>query len=73
LLGLAERLWSAEIDRTPVSPLSDEWPGRPPEEAYAVQTCNIERRLAAGRVIRGRKLGLTPLAMQDLLGITEPI
>jgi hypothetical protein len=41
LLGLAERLWSAEIDRTPVSPPSGEWPGL--------------------------------LAMQDLLGITEPI
>ena len=73
LLGLAERLWNAEIDHAPVSPLSDERPDLLPEEAYAVQTCNIERRLAAGRVIRGHKVGLTSLAMQDLLGITEPI
>jgi 2-keto-4-pentenoate hydratase len=49
---LAERLWNAEIDRISVSPLSDERPGLRPEEAYAVQNRNIERRLAAGRVIR---------------------
>jgi 2-keto-4-pentenoate hydratase len=70
---LAERLWSAEAGRIPVSPLSAERPGLLPEEAYAVQACNVDRRVAAGRVIRGRKLGLTSLAMQDLLGITEPI
>jgi 2-keto-4-pentenoate hydratase len=73
LLGLAERLWNAEIDRTPVSPLSDDRPDLLPQEAYAVQACNVERRRAAGRVIRGHKLGLTSLAMQDLLGITGPI
>lgn len=73
LLGLAERLWNAEVDHAPISPLSDARPGLLPEEAYAVQTLNIERRLAAGRVIRGRKLGLTSLAMQELLGITGPI
>jgi 2-keto-4-pentenoate hydratase len=70
---LAERLWSAEADRTPVSPPSAERPGLLPDEAYAVQACNVERRVAAGRVIRGHKLGLTSLAMQDLLGISGPI
>jgi 2-keto-4-pentenoate hydratase len=70
---LAERLWDAEAVRIPVSPLSAERPDLLPEEAYAVQACNVERRLAAGRVIRGRKLGLTSLAMQELLGITGPI
>ena len=70
---IAERLWSAEVDRIPVSPLSADRPGLLPEEAYAVQACNVDRRVAAGRVIRGHKLGLTSLAMQDLLGITEPI
>jgi 2-keto-4-pentenoate hydratase len=73
LPGLADRLWNAEADRAPVNPLSDERPSLLPEEAYAIQTRNIERRLAAGRVIRGRKVGLTSIAMQDLLGITEPI
>jgi 2-keto-4-pentenoate hydratase len=73
LPGLADRLWHAELDRVPVSPLSDARPGLLPEEAYAVQARNIERRVAAGRVLRGRKLGLTSLAMQELLGITEPI
>src|SRR3984957_2681306 len=70
---LADRLWRAEADRVPVSPLSDERPGLLPQEAYAVQARNIERRVAAGRVIRGHKLGLTSLAMQELLGLTGPI
>src|ERR1700729_810796 len=70
---LAERLWNAELDHPPPSRLSADRPGLLPQEAYAVQACNIERRLAAGRIIRGRKLGLTSLAMQELLGITEPI
>jgi 2-keto-4-pentenoate hydratase len=73
LPGLAGRLWDAEIGRVPVSPLSGDRPGLRPAEAYAVQACNIERRVAAGRVVRGRKVGLTSLAMQELLGITGPI
>jgi len=36
LLGLAERLWNAEVDHAPISPLSDARPGLLPEEAYAV-------------------------------------
>jgi 2-keto-4-pentenoate hydratase len=73
LLELADQLWHAEIDRAPISPLSGSRPGLGPDEAYAVQARNIERRLAAGRIIRGRKVGLASLAIQDLLGITGPI
>ena len=73
LLELAGRLWQAEVSRTPISPLSSAQPGLRPEQAYAIQACNIERRLAAGRIIRGRKVGLTSPAVQDLLGTTEPV
>jgi 2-keto-4-pentenoate hydratase len=70
---LADRLWNAEVGCAPVSPLSEERPDLLPGDGYAVQTCNIERRLAAGRVIRGHKVGLSSLAMRELLGITGPI
>jgi 2-keto-4-pentenoate hydratase len=70
---LASRLWDAEAGRAPVPPLSGEQPGLRTEDAYAVQARNIERRVAGGRVIRGRKVGLTSRAMQELLGIAEPI
>ncbi len=42
------------------------------EAAYAIQSYNIERRVAAGRVIRHRKVGLTSRPMQELLGVSEP-
>jgi 2-oxopent-4-enoate hydratase len=69
---LADRLWRAEIDRRPIEPLSGVHPGLTVEDAYAIQTANIERRVAAGRVIRGRKVGLTSRAMQQLIGVDEP-
>jgi 2-keto-4-pentenoate hydratase len=70
---LADRLWHAEAGRVPIGPLSDERPGLLPAEAYAIQARNIERRVAAGRAIRGHKVGLASRAVQELLGITEPI
>ena len=69
---LADLLWRAEVDRRPIEPITDSDPGLTVEDAYAVQTVNIERRVAAGRVIKGRKVGLTPKPMQQLLGVNEP-
>jgi 2-keto-4-pentenoate hydratase len=69
---LADRLWRAEVDRRPIEPLTGDHPGLTVEDAYAIQTANVERRLGAGRVIRGRKIGLTSRAMQQLLGVDEP-
>ena len=47
-------------------------PDRVLQDAYAIQTYNIERRVASSRVIRGRKVGLTSRPMQELLGVSEP-
>jgi 2-oxopent-4-enoate hydratase len=69
---LADRLWQAEAERKPIEPITDAHHGLTVEDAYAIQTVNVERRVAAGRVIRGRKVGLTSRAMQQLLGVDEP-
>jgi len=69
---VADRLWRAETDRSPISPITDAHPDLGIEDAYAIQTRNIDRRVAAGRVIRGRKVGLTSRPMQQLLGVSEP-
>ncbi|HEY3261861.1 MAG TPA: 2-keto-4-pentenoate hydratase [Pseudonocardiaceae bacterium] len=69
---LADQLWQAEVDRRPIEPITDSHDGLTIEDAYAVQTVNIERRVAAGRVIKGRKVGLTSRPMQQLLGVHEP-
>ena len=69
---LADLLWRAEADRRPIEPITDSDPGLTVEEAYAIQTVNIERRVAAGRVVKGRKVGLTSRPMQQVLGVHEP-
>jgi 2-oxopent-4-enoate hydratase len=69
---LADRLRRAEVDRTPIDPITDDRQDLTVADAYAIQRHNIERRVAAGRVVRGRKVGLTSRAMQQLLGVDEP-
>ena len=70
--SLAEALWRAERDRAPILALTDEHPDLTVEDAYAIQTINIDRRVSEGRLIRGRKVGLTSAPMQQLLGVDEP-
>jgi 2-oxopent-4-enoate hydratase len=69
---LADRLFSAERDLTPVEPLTAEHPELVLADAYAIQSINIERKLGEGRLLRGRKVGLTSRPMQQLLGVDEP-
>jgi 2-keto-4-pentenoate hydratase len=70
--SLADALASAERDRTPMPPLTDAHPDLTVDDAYAIQSLNIERRMAEGRLVLGRKVGLTSAAMQRLLGVDEP-
>jgi 2-keto-4-pentenoate hydratase len=69
---LADALWRAESDGHPIDPISAANPDLTIDDAYAIQTLNIDRRVAAGGLIRGRKVGLTSKAMQQLAGVNEP-
>lgn len=69
---LAAELWDAEQLRLPIDPLSAKEPGLTVQDAYAIQTLNVERKLAAGRRRVGSKVGLSAKAMQQLLGVHEP-
>jgi 2-keto-4-pentenoate hydratase len=72
LTRMADRLWQAQLERVPIAPLTGERAELTVEDAYAIQAHNVDRRVAAGHVMRGRKVGLTSRAMQDLLGVSEP-
>jgi 2-keto-4-pentenoate hydratase len=72
LAAHADALWEAERSRRPIEPLTAARPGLTVAESYAIQKLNTERKLGEGRVLRGRKIGLTSRAMQTLLGVDEP-
>ena len=69
---LAGRLWRAEADRVAIDPIRAAWPDLTVGDAYDIQTRNVQRRLAAGHVICGRKIGLTSRPMQEFLRVFEP-
>jgi 2-oxopent-4-enoate hydratase len=71
-LEIMEALDVAERTRVPVPPLTDARPGLTPADAYAVQGAWLERKLAEGGRLAGRKVGLTSRAMQQQLGVGEP-
>jgi 2-keto-4-pentenoate hydratase len=66
---LADRLYAAERDRTPIAPLVDSYPELSAADAYEIQLRNIRRR--GGEVV-GHKVGLSSLAMQQMMGVDEP-
>jgi 2-keto-4-pentenoate hydratase len=65
-------LWDAERDHRPIPPLSESFGGLDVADAYEIQLANVRRRVEAGAVVRGHKVGLSAKAMQDMLGVSEP-
>lgn len=74
---IAGVLWTAEQEGAPVAPLRERIleaaaGGDPVRAAYAIQQHNIQRRIAAGARVVGRKIGLTSRAVQQQLGVDSP-
>ena len=69
---LAHKLMAAEATRVPIAPLSETVEGITVEEAYQVQLAVLEHRLASGRRVVAKKVGLTSKAMQDMFGVDQP-
>jgi 2-oxo-hept-3-ene-1,7-dioate hydratase len=67
-----EALFIAERDRSQTRLISAAHPGMDMDDAYAVQAAFVRRKLAAGGVVRGWKIGLTSKAMQYALNIDIP-
>lgn len=65
-------LLGAEEKRQPVKQLSTTWPEITIEDAYAIQSQVIKKKIAAGAKLIGHKVGLTSKAMQQSSGIDEP-
>jgi 2-keto-4-pentenoate hydratase len=68
----AEVLAAAADTATPCPPIRDLFADGDVDAAYEVQRLNIERVLAAGQRLVGRKIGLTSPAVQRQLGVDQP-
>lgn len=69
---LSDRLYHSLKSRVPIDPVSKTNPEIDINAAYAIQLRNVEKELAAGAHISGKKIGLTSEAMQTLMGVAEP-
>lgn len=68
----AERLDIAERMREQTQLLSLKYPHMTMDDAYAVQSAWVSKKIAAGRKVIGWKIGLTSKAMQYALNIDTP-
>jgi len=70
--ALASELYTARKNRTALRHFSQRFPEMSIEDGYAIQRAWVALELADGRVIKGRKIGLTSRAMQQSSQINEP-
>ncbi|SLN70806.1 2-oxo-hept-4-ene-1,7-dioate hydratase [Oceanibacterium hippocampi] len=68
----ARRLDEAEKTGRQIRQFSLEYPGITIEDGYAIQRAWVDMKLAAGRTLKGHKIGLTSKAMQYSSNIDEP-
>lgn len=67
-----QHLLQAEKTMKSVAPLTELFSNLTVEEAYQVQLKAIEQKVNDGQKIVGKKIGLTSVAMQKLLGVDQP-
>ncbi|HEY2559849.1 MAG TPA: 2-oxo-hepta-3-ene-1,7-dioic acid hydratase [Caldimonas sp.] len=72
IAALAAELHDAQKRRVQVRHFSLRHPTMTIDDGYAIQRAWLRLRLAEGRVVKGRKIGLTSRAMQQASQIDEP-
>ena len=65
-------LYQALMDCKPVDPLTDREPSITIEDAYQIQLRMIQRRVDAGEMIVGKKIGVTSKVVMDMLKVDQP-
>lgn len=69
---IAEDIWHAEQTGEWTEAPSNRFPGITVDDGYAIGTAVRDLKIAAGRSVKGHKIGLTSKAMRDMTGATEP-
>lgn len=68
----ADALLDAARTRTPIEPLSATYADIDIDDAYEIQSLQVEHWRTAGRTVCGYKVGLTSEPMQQQLGVDQP-
>jgi 2-oxopent-4-enoate/cis-2-oxohex-4-enoate hydratase len=64
-----DELYQSLIACTPIDPLTNREPDITIEDAYQIQLRMIQRRLDAGEIVIGKKIGVTSKVVMDMLGV----
>ncbi|WP_068825909.1 fumarylacetoacetate hydrolase family protein [Pseudomonas sp. BMS12] len=68
----ADALYRALREGHTLAPLTERWPEISIEDAYHISRRIVEKRVAAGQAIVGKKIGVTSRAVQQMLGVHQP-
>lgn len=68
---VASILKEAEISNKAIIKIPERYEGISISDAYKIQRINIDKELDSGKKITGKKIGLTSVAMQKLLGVDQ--
>ena len=69
---LGDELYTALRARTVVDPLTTREPGLTLDDAYRISRRMLDRRLADGEKVVGKKIGCTSKAVQRMLNVDQP-
>jgi len=69
---LGDTLYGALTGRTTIAPLTETYPDITIEDAYKISLHLLDRRLAAGEKVIGKKIGVTSNAVMDMLDVRQP-
>ena len=73
IASLAERLENAELNKSPITKITNDFPDMDWGDAYAIQDKIRERKVARGTHIAGLKAGLTSVAKMKQMNVEEPV
>jgi 2-oxopent-4-enoate/cis-2-oxohex-4-enoate hydratase len=72
IAALGDELYQALCQREAIAPLTEREPEINLEDAYYISKHMVDRRVAAGESIVGKKIGVTSKAVQNMLGVHQP-
>ncbi|MCM3091568.1 MULTISPECIES: 2-keto-4-pentenoate hydratase [unclassified Cytobacillus] len=69
---IVEELLEAELKKQALTPLTQKYSNLDVRDAYHIQLGVINKKIKSGRKVVGKKVGLTSISMQQMLGVDEP-